>query len=344
MDKQLFNEAFKRNGKIYEPDEDSEIYLTNIFLVDFNKILKDLKTSLPSMPQIEVNFLDGNNLGANAVIYKDRYFIAIQQGSLKILMDIFLRMLASPTIFPILGISAKEQENEKVEVAQIRSYERFLLNDIKMQMPNDIRRKEVALLMLRYAIRQLFLHELAHLIRGHYHWLYIEGNSKDCPPLIRQGMEMDADRFAINLVLNQFKLEDEQADLPNTHLVLEEQIFIWGFALAISLNLFPDMEDASDFDNTETPPVALRYGLILTETVFTVFKDHKKLKDISAAIFQAIKLPKEAFSQIQTERPYTHFNMSICPKMMEHNKKIHKAWMEFENELSTISLVSLGYN
>lgn len=340
MKNNLFNEAFNGKGKVYVPQNASEADLIGISIDDFQTILKDLRTSFENIPEIEINFLDGNQLGGHATIHNERYYIGIQKGSLKILVNIFFRMLSNPSIFSKLGKSHDENEIERVVLAQIANYEIFVDSEIKTEFPKDIKRAKVAIKMVGSAMRQLFLHELAHLLRGHYQWLYIKNNITKCEPLFYQAMEMDADRFGIILVLNQFKLEDEKAILPNNHYALEEQLFIWAFALATMLNLVPNLERAEDFIKKNTPPIASRYGIMTAETVFNVFKDHKNIDEIRSIMSEAMALPKDAFSKIQSNFTYIHLKMSYSPEIINHTRKITSAWMKFEKELSATSLLS----
>lgn len=343
MKNNLFSDAFANKGNIYSPDEESEAYLIAASLRDFNKIIERLKLRYKSLPEIEVNFLDGDNLGAHARIYEEKYFIAIQKGSLKILMNTFMRMLSNPQIFEGLGNIGNEREIEKIDNAQIDNYLSFIYRDIELEIPNDPRRLKVAIEMLNRAMRQLFLHELAHLIRGHCAWLGVENNKTYCPPLIRQGMEIDADRYGMNLELNQLKSEDMISTQPDKDYVLQEKLFIWSFALATMLNLVPRMESAKDFKNANTPPFALRYKLMITEAVLVVFKDHSKIKDITQHLYGSLKRQEDAFSKIQTQVTYTHFAMSSSPEIVRHQEEIGIEWKQFEEELSEISFINLDY-
>ena len=336
MDKSHFNSVFQKFGSICIPTDDMEGSLISIYLKEFKKILLGLKQIYSNMPDIEVNFIDGEYLSAHAAIHEGKYYIAIEKGALNIMRDVFMRMLANPTIFPLLGDVSKEIEVDKIDTAQVESHLKFQLRDIDTLFPKNGKRALVSFQMLHAAMSQLFLHEIAHLIRGHYKWLILEDNIKSCHPLIRQSMEVDADRFGINLLLNQMKLKDEQTEVD-----LESEIFIWAFALTTMLNLIPKIESMSETDTT--PPFAVRYRLTTVEAVYRVFESHKKIDKIKEAIYRAKKMSQYAFSKIQTDVPYTHFNMAKSQDTTNHYIKINNAWNNIEYELSKRSIIDLNY-
>jgi hypothetical protein len=124
------------------------------------------------------------------------------------------RLLSQPEFFPWAGDSTKENSSRQFAPLSNNAltYMRAYLKDRGSIRPIDRNRGRSAELLLMAATEFLIAHEVAHIVCGHFGWWFKNFGSADNRlseamvraeegALSRQALEMDADDFAMNLIL-----------------------------------------------------------------------------------------------------------------------------------------------
>jgi hypothetical protein len=153
-------------------------------------------------------------------------FIGINVGVIFTLMDVFLRMLSHPDIFPEVGTPDKESRS----VHNLANLTTDIMRSgfTHRSGPNCPVRRIFAGELTKVALDFLFFHELTHLLNGHLefcrenflcnYWSEAFGQStQNEHKMIRQTLELDADSGAVLLSLNAaYQMKDLFLSSTNT--------------------------------------------------------------------------------------------------------------------------------
>jgi hypothetical protein len=166
------------------------------------------------VPEIFVGVVDDATFNACAFLHDGRYFIAVNYGALILMHALAHRIFSQPEFFPWAGDSTKENASRQFAPLSNNAltYMRAFLKDRGSIRPIDRNRGRCAELLLAIATEFLIGHEVAHIVCGHLGWWlknYGSGESRlsealapaEKGALSLQALEMDADSFAMNLIL-----------------------------------------------------------------------------------------------------------------------------------------------
>lgn len=127
----------------------------------------------PNRKQILFVFLDQPELNACAFKHGDDGYIGINCGSVLVLHDLFLRMMANPTFMPEIGNAGGEKALEKLPRLETNCLALPRTTELPYGLvtaPYDPVRTVYAAHLAQIALDFLFLHEYRHVEGGHLHW------------------------------------------------------------------------------------------------------------------------------------------------------------------------------
>ncbi|HEY9048287.1 MAG TPA: hypothetical protein VIN08_20410 [Ohtaekwangia sp.] len=312
-----FDEAFRRDGGRAK----SEIDLFTDIRRRFSAVNTFLKHSYPNLPEIHLDFIENDSLNAAATKYKGNYFIGINLGSYFLIYDMFMKMLASKSVWPKIGNNQLETDHKKILKAYINIYDKitFRFDNQDIAIPQDKLRLEFAILCTNHAFDFLIYHEIAHILRGHvgylasliennFYWREFDNLSQrsKLPSDVSQTLEMDADSFATNRSLNiiasnlkdtkqvneifRFAFKDWSTILP-----------IWVFSIYSLFRLFGYRQYAvEDAKKLSHPPSSIRMALIAGNivTLFELKYGKELIPSVVKDIIESTKAAEDAFSEI----------------------------------------------
>lgn len=172
-DLQIFHEATLEYGGIVQ-DQSKFAKEFNQRIASFLKIYSNDNVLLKPFPKIIFNCVDNLNFNAFAKKYDNTYIIAFHQAVELILIDLFSRILANPTILPYIGNPKEEIHSPKI-CDYFTSTKEMVLQahngNYKFLMPKNQTRLEYAIHLVTLAMHFIFEHELSHILFGHVDYL-----------------------------------------------------------------------------------------------------------------------------------------------------------------------------
>ena len=166
-------------------------------------------------PEILAGVNDDKTFNASAFPHDSKYVIAVNYGALILIHDLVHRLFCTPEVFPWVGEPSKEDPKRRFHPtsndAQI--YMRKFISEPLLAVPHDPVRRIAADFLTVVAVHYLLWHEFRHIIGGHIDWntkvsgsrsiaeVTLGGLSSSEYGTARQALEMDADSFAMQMVL-----------------------------------------------------------------------------------------------------------------------------------------------
>jgi len=221
--------------------------------------------------------------------------VGVTDGSIFLITDIFRRLLSHPLVLPHIGNAPAESINAYhqdgiSQTCEVLAKKRAAENrPVVPPPPNDPVREACALVMSRLALEFLITHELAHIVRGHVGYIYdsvgipymleFRSHGMQKPPaafdpIVRQALEVDADRIAVVNTLRIANMAKEGNLRQKWNGIIsssQEAIYIWNFAIGWLFYLWGLEVDFDEMDKYDHPPSGLR-DLEAVATAMTVME------------------------------------------------------------------------
>ena len=233
------------------------------------------------LPFPVLHFIENPRLGAVAAVSEGQYFIGINTGTCLILESLFARMCASKHILPQFGDADNELDTIKIDDPthfDVFVLEEQLFPGDSIPIPRTNSRKQLRDLLVTFALRQIVMHEYAHIVNGHLDFMkknyqrpfldeseiLTQDSKQDLDPLTSQTLEYDADTFAtwrgIQKLLSWVDGYDSAPEELRPFIKNKNDIlYLWCFSIHGMLRLFGKIPPTIEALNRSShPPFALR--------------------------------------------------------------------------------------
>ncbi len=306
--------------------------------------------------EVIFDYLDNPKLNAHADLIGGDGYIAINLGTIKLLFDLFQRMLAHPMVLPEIGDCEQEVVNSQHSDGIQKDWS--LLESLRISrsqltaiiQPRNELRRDFAQLADVLVFDFLFLHEYGHIARGHLDYYeaanetpliceIIEATALSEPEaLLRQAMEADADVFATHQCVGDF-LKTEISTYPKEMQPLidtpQKRFFMWNFALAGLFHLWGLSCRSDNISVASHPPTGIRYSLvrtIATEVAESIYPDlSTDLRDTASRGF--VELRKSILPIGGDHRGIDDLPSSSSPVLVNRIREIVERLQKFYVEI-----------
>ncbi len=227
--------------------------------------------------RIAMGFADSAEFNAFAFPHDDQYFVGMPYGTVLILNDLYLRILASQTVLLQIGDPGSQPKPELLDSILTSADGLPIASDNPLGLnvgPTDPIREAYAAYLIQIAFEFLFAHEYQHIEGGHLDWNLNRGRKMICEywadelraeeALDKQVLEIDADAAAVrwSLKITMDKSNDHWRVPPAlTELltVAENRLRAWLFATGTLFRLMDEMGCRSNhFAQMSHPPALMR--------------------------------------------------------------------------------------
>jgi hypothetical protein len=313
-------------------------------------------TSDRPVPHVVFEFVDAPELNGVAIADNDRLFMGLNVGGVTLLLDLFYRLLAEPSVLKHIGDAQFEQTGRNI-YPLFGSAERLtaeltrrglVLADI---VPRDPLRKLTAEVMATYATGYLVGHELRHLIAGHRAYLNARrAAGDDRPTMSNQALEMDADAYAVDFglrsVLHKVNHPDKwpghwRAVFPDH----ERALTIYLFAICGMYRSTGFYEVArSEWEFQAYPPERTRMYCVPDRVIHRLMQWNEKdaLREFFSASGRALADVERGISLITGEpESWDRVLDAVGTKAYEHLAEVMRTWNDILPELRKFSHVPL---
>jgi len=371
-DNELFDRAVRANGiGCRLPDHAIErlcplLPYTKRFADQAIQGFRNTVQTLRSLPPIIVDYIDSPEAGAWALWHDNLYFIAIPYGMLFTHNYIFNRLLANREVLPQVGNIANEAEKPPdIPLSHSYSINLSSVQAVGLSMsdltPRDAVRKEVADFLDFVSTYFLIHHEFRHIQAGHLEYgndhlqcaFICESYALSAIPgqsMVKQAMEWDADRFAIEALLGVLwgnrnrALKDFQAAKSvfanDTVLVLLCLIACSAFFRLLD----GDKPGLSDWRSLTHPPSRNRRMLLtVAATVFfdkigkSQFAD-SMMTDVLTDYIESIEFVFARAGCTACDRAYAQL---VVDESLAYQTELLSVWQSILNDLKQYSYVPL---
>jgi hypothetical protein len=227
--------------------------------------------------KIAIEFADSPEFNAFAFACGDQYLVGIPFGTVLVLNDLFLRIMASQDALPNIGEPKSQSELSPLERINVSAESLPTSSDNPLGLivgPTDSVREAYAGYLIQIAFEFLFAHEYQHIEGAHLSkplpggksllrefWAdeLTAGEALDC-----QLLEVDADAAAVrwSLKITMDKSNDHWRIPPpirDLMAVPENRLRAWLFAVGALFRLMDEVEPGtSHFTRTSHPPALMR--------------------------------------------------------------------------------------
>ncbi len=305
----------RRLDRVVVPKDANDVFDRHISRA--RAALASAAKNLPKLPAVYADFVTNPAFNAFAFKYKDRYFIAFNDGLPILLATVIYRILADNRLFPQIG-------DPKAESGSLPLFSQLSPNAALLFaanpgaiVPRTPQRQIYAIHLCHLAFDFLTSHEIAHIANGHIDYRAAERgipyvSETDWLPntpegnLESQAMELDADSTAARvLVTTVNSLFSSRAQMvPEIASLYQEPagaVFDLAAAISIMFRLFGDSRmNGVDLSGRTHPPRRWRQVQILNMMGNYVdqFWDSSLVSPIQTAFTKAIADVEDAFELI----------------------------------------------
>jgi hypothetical protein len=216
------------------------------------------KASCPAHQRIVTklycDIVDDPFLNAAATTSGEHNIIGLNSGAVANIFGFFYMLLSHPKILPEYGFPEKESQwsaslghcdwRQPMFSLLRQSFSGVSLRSI-WKAPNDWFRQSIADTLSTMALDFLFFHELAHLRRGHLHYLQTEANANKIDETwshwsgadagtrrAKQALELDADGGAMEVTLTPWLRGGHVRGFSAKEAEPDEAVVLWSIAVA----------------------------------------------------------------------------------------------------------------
>lgn len=258
-----FNDCFVAQGGLFNNKTDK---VANILRFS-NELIDYIRRIYPRLPEINFNLIDNLALNATAALYKKDFYIGVNFGTINILEDIFLKINFDKSDY--------SAEYPKINLLNTDKGLEYNPDSDSSFLPFSNADYDKSLEHTQLVYRFIMYHEICHIMRGHVSYysdmsgLYLQEVSNDNPSEsinLLQTLEMDADSFAINRILNDFfsnaiLIKNKETTIYQD---LESCIYNLTYCIYIFFRIFGFYSlDISKIKDNSHPKPAIRMSWIL---------------------------------------------------------------------------------
>ncbi len=109
-----FHIHFEARGGWYDYAASGNQQMFEFALKEWHERMETYQYFEPKFPSAITNWINNPTLNAVASKSNSDYFIGVHAGSLYLINDLFLRMMASPKVLPEIGDVTKEKPTQKI--------------------------------------------------------------------------------------------------------------------------------------------------------------------------------------------------------------------------------------
>lgn len=273
---------------------------------------------------IQVEIIDDFGFNAFATGLNGFYFIGINRGVIATLSLVFNRIFADQNLFKFIGKYEIEESDLPLLEDLSVNFEFTVDKLTPFNPPKDPFRKSTSRHLVHLAIDFILAHEIGHIIRGHIDYIQNSfnlvhneidniGTEDNLYPLTNKTLEMDADCWAVNMLLKN-ELNRVFGILPipgpewkEIYMMPGIVIMQFTFAIATVFRIYGDQRlDESGFGNEIYPKPRLRFVISMLELAknknFLNLNDKMKFdlneKGVPKIVLPAFDMIEEAFNSI----------------------------------------------
>jgi len=244
----------------------------------FEEVLTYMSTSTRPGHKVFFGFVSDKSFNAFAATGAED-FIGIHAGLVEIIRNAFNRIINSRRFMPefLVGFGEGGLQFGAVDLVSMAA-------DLYVEEPSDSKRKSLSDFMQKVALRFFVLHEFGHIWNGHtsfdnkeVHQLKViselrAAGSVEERAIEDQTLEMDADAFAVGLVLEHAESGDdyELPIIPDLEQIRPgaSRIFFALVSLYYAFRIFDvNTFQEDDYKNLDHPPIPARIDAIMNTAV-----------------------------------------------------------------------------
>ncbi|CAA7388033.1 hypothetical protein [Chryseobacterium fistulae] len=341
---ETFDKLFKKKGGIYNTPDPFFFSFFEFFDVHIDAMRK----MYPKLPPIYCGLINSDFLNASAGKGDDcEYYIGFNTGLLKAVNDLFLKIAAS-----------KSRQEFDTKISLIREGDGVKYDDRSSISIFGINQEDHNIMVCHNTLINKFLlyHEVCHVLRGHidffknnFNAIISEGDyEKDKSKVnIQQTLEMDADSFAVNCLIGQFREQTFSRKPYWTENCGDINSFMYhfGYSLNAFFKLFGYYESSSDIHHRLHHPIpSVRMSMILGN-VSTIFEREKRPNAevaLNYLIQGGIKADEDLCEVSYMERTYKEFaELLSSTNNKAHVEGIMDNWKELRLKLLPYAYATL---
>jgi hypothetical protein len=313
--------------------------------------------------KIAVEFDDSTQFNAFAIPCDDQYFVGVPFGTVLILNDLFLRIMASHDALLNIGEPTAQPKPPLLDRIPVDARSLPITSDNPLGLvvgPIDPVREAYASYLIQIAFEFLFAHEYQHIEGGHLSWLLNSGRSMLCEfwadelttgeALNQQVLEIDADaaavRWSLKITMDQsndhWRIPPAISDLMA---VPDNRLIAWLFAVGALFRLMDEMgRSTGHFTRTSHPPALMRLYFCFPAVSYIV-GNLPLTHEVSELIPLAITEVDVAFRSIARATPDgSGITDGLSPEYPAHVNRLVKHWPRIRRKVSPIAAKWGGSN
>lgn len=226
--KESFDKYFLNRGGVLGYEDDK----TRAFINLGNILVNDIRKQYPDLPNIYIGIVNNLSLNATAVLDKGKYYIGVNLGLLNSIEDIFFKIQSNKN-FPL---------NNTISLSNSMHGPEYEFAADTYIMPFTKASLKVAVEQSNIVLKFILYHEICHILRGHLGLISSKNGSElqeafqDESILninLRQTLEMDADSFSVNRIINSYLLFYSNIENHSESIYQTWETFIYNFSFSI---------------------------------------------------------------------------------------------------------------
>ncbi len=334
---EMFDEYLNGNSFTGELDE-FEMYMFEMVESNYQMFIQD---SAEFIPKVYMGIVNDYSFNAVAFKYKDRYFVGLNIGLIRIVKNFYNYLFSRNDVFTEFDASQEKNPDINIRLSDIDNYidtigDLFNNYDFEEIAPISIGRKEAAKNFASNALIYLFFHEYAHILHGHLdysiqtnqNFKFLESTVKHKEGLILQCLEMHADSFAARTTIS----------LINEPEVWLGSALTTGFSAVFMYQLLStkidNLEDLSDYSHP-MPSIRQMIYLNVVHSYFNQF-GIEAAEEVAGIVTNAVfKEYKMIFMNILgLEEESIAILLITNNEVLQHFRKIIDTWNMIRDDLS----------
>ncbi|WP_313003756.1 hypothetical protein, partial [Chryseobacterium gleum] len=291
--------------------------------------------------------IDNMGINASAALFKDQYFIGINIGTYYLLEDLFLKINS----FDSFGLSEDLKLNLINTNKGLEYNPHFDITIFAFDEQIFHNTTEIAQLLYRFII----YHEICHILRGHVGYIsnnfginiHEASNYKSVEINSLQTLEMDADSFATNRIINDYFENIIVIENTKVSIYKDLKTFLYNFAYCIYcfFRIFGFYSlNSSNVKSYSHPPPAFRINMIVSN-IATILLE-RKIQNIESIMNEVTKAAYKAENDLSKITYFDNQFGKYCETFLnkDYEKYIFEItgkWQNIRPELENFTFCTL---
>ncbi len=311
-------------------------------------LFKVLSNGVLAIPQPHVDFVASRRVSAFAFAASNSRFIALHTGIVEMFWTYNL-LLSTPNVLRRIGNARLERAHDVVNLRDIPTNPKSTI-----RKPFDPVRAEFAEQLSMICFDFLAAHEIAHILHGHLEFLAAHS---PIDSLTHHALELDADYFAVNIILNEiFGFVKQRRTLPELlaeiYSTERDALFVGVFALCVLYRLqwlhdttFWNIQNPEKSHPTH-PPMPIRTMSLLACISARIQHDNqlihlpRRFRTVTTMGGIHAELGLQRIRGAPLKVPDGFWAIG-SPPTLEYVERVNKRWTEIRPELQTLSHLPL---